>query len=142
RPYALAAVSALQHNTATIKVSRILARAVASPDTTQGNGTEVVPIWGAQVEFRMLGGDQPRPERKKAPTIKGRGKLAERLEVEFRPFPLCIALSRMLLGCFAPVLGSSAPKDLLLWAGPNQRSGVPGANSFLQSFLGRLPRRT
>jgi hypothetical protein len=25
-------------------------------------------------------------ERKKAPTIKGRGKLAERLEVEFGPF--------------------------------------------------------
>jgi hypothetical protein len=29
---------------------------------------------------------RPRPERKKAPTIEGRGKLAERLEVEFGPF--------------------------------------------------------
>jgi len=83
----------------------------------------------------MLGRDPPRPERKKAPTIKGRGKLAERLEVEFRPFPLCIALSRMLLGCFAPVLGSSAPKICSFGPVPTSAAAYLGLIPFFNPSL-------
>src|SRR5262249_3008482 len=39
----------------------------------------------------------------KAPAIDDRGKLAERLEVRIRPFPLCIADSRTLLSRVATV---------------------------------------
>ena len=87
------------------------------------------------MEIRMLGRDPPRPERKKAPTIKGRGKLAERLEVEFRPFPLCIALSRMLLGCFAPVLGSSAPKICSFGPVPTSAAAYLGLIPFFNPSL-------
>src|SRR5215472_4942218 len=77
--------------------------------------------------------------RKKPQPLTGRGKLAERIEVEFGPFrPAASGRAECFLVALPPVLGSSAPKICSF----NQRSGVPWANSFLHSFLGRLPRRT
>src|SRR5262249_39842121 len=46
----------------------------------------------------------------KAPAIKGRGKLAERIEVEFGPFrPAASRRAECFLVALPPVLGSSAP---------------------------------
>ena len=46
----------------------------------------------------------------KAPAIDGRGKLAERLEVEFGPFRSASRMAECFLVALPPVLGSSAPK--------------------------------
>src|SRR5262249_39035080 len=79
---------------------------------------------------------------KKAPAIDGRGKLAERLEVEFGPFRSASRLAECFLVALPPVLGSSAPKVCSFGPGSTSAAAYPGANSFLQSFFGRLPRRT
>jgi len=63
---------------------------------------------------------------KKAPAIDGRGKLAERIEVEFGPFrPAASRRAECFLVALPPVLGSSAPKICSFGPGLNQRSGVP-----------------
>src|SRR5262249_31012380 len=96
---------------------------------------QAVPEPDSEVDGLATLKARPRPERKKAPTIKGRGKLAERLEVEFRPFTLCIALSRMLLGCFAPVLGSSAPKICSFGPVPTSAAAYLGLIPFFNPSL-------
>ena len=80
-------------------------------------------IWGGAI----LGTKRPQP-------FDGRGKLAERIEVEFRPFALL--LHRVEPNAFwslCPRSGFICAKDLLLWsqAQPAQRG-----------TLELIPRRT
>src|SRR5262249_44698656 len=74
----------------------------------------------------------------KAPAIDGRGKLAERLEVEFGPFRSASRMAECFLVALPPVLGSSAPKFAPFDPSPTTAPAYPGADSFLQSFFGRL----
>src|SRR5262249_10313534 len=79
----------------------------------------------------------------KAPAIEGRGKLAGRIEVEFGPFrPAASRRAECFLVALPPVLRSSAPKICSFAPGSTCAAAYLGANSFLQSFLGRLARRT
>src|SRR5262249_42528952 len=76
----------------------------------------------------------------KAPAIEGRGKLAERIEVEFGPFrPAASRRAECFLVALPPVPGSSAPKICSFGPGATSAAAYPAANSFLQPFLGRLP---